>query len=362
MRDMVLGQDAAFSDELFITRINTDLANDLGNAINRVNKFVLNNCNGIMPDGAEGGDEEKELRKTAVKVKENTIELISSMKLSFALEEISTLVRAVNRYLELRAPWKLAKEIGKDGDGTVLGTILLTAGEALRISLALLYPVIPEKALEGLAMLGMEKKPDIESLNWGFLKGGEKLASLPSLFPRIETRDTSQKIKPSDKNKGQPAVDPASKLDFRSVKILGAEDHPDAESLFVLTLDDGTGERTVCAGLKGSYTADELKNRSAVLLANLKPAKLRGIESRGMIMAADTEGDKAVLLDPGEIPHGKTLQFGDIEVTPKSKVGKKDFDKLDLVIKNKCVMYGKQRLSSAGIDVICDVPDGSEVH
>ncbi|MEQ9366602.1 MAG: methionine--tRNA ligase, partial [Leptospirales bacterium] len=260
MRDMVLGQDATFSHELFVNRVNTDLANDLGNAINRVNKFVLSKFEGVLPAPvAPDGDLiayararpdadlalESELQTAALATIENTAKLLSKeMKLSFALEEVAVLVRKVNRYLEQRAPWKLAKlEAGPENP---LPTVLYTTAETLRVALSLLSPVMPEKTKAGLAMLGVQKDASHSDLAWGVLKGGETFAAQAALFPRIETRNESAQQKQKGAQPGQIAgqkktktqqsaapVDPAAKLEFRVAKIAEVADHPDADGLYV---------------------------------------------------------------------------------------------------------------------------------
>ena len=353
MRDMVLGQDAAFSDELFITRINTDLANDLGNGINRVNKFILSRFDGRLPVPGAPGEKEQALIACARETKDKALDLIRSMKLSFALEETANLVRVVNRYLETRAPWKMAQEEGQLGDGTELATVLWASGEALRVALCLLYPVMPEKTLQGLAMLGAPGEPTIASLDWGVLKGGEMLEKHEGLFPRIETKPEPQ---------GKVVSDPASMFDFRVAEIQRAEEHPEADSLYVITLRVDGEERTVCAGLKKSYTIPELTGRKIVLLANLKPAKLRGVESRGMLLAADAPDGRAVLLDPGTIPANTLLRFGPIAPEPKAKISIKDFEKLGIAVLDRHIRRGEHALGHDQDLVSCDVPDGSPVH
>lgn len=404
MRDMVLGQDATFSHDLFVSRVNTDLANDLGNAINRVNKFVLSKFDGVLPAPvAPGGDLiayakanpdadlalECDLQAAALATIESTAKLLKKdMKLSFALEEVAGLVRKVNRYLEQRAPWKLAKEFDsklaklEPGPDNPLPTVLYTTAETLRIALVLLSPVMPDKTRAGLAMLGRTAEATHADLSWGVLKGGESLAAQAALFPRLENEteqaggaaaqksgqkdaaNAKQKNKKQQQN--QAPVDPAAKLEFRVAQIAEVADHPDADGLYVLTIDLGQAEqRTVCAGLKKVYSPEELKDRKVVLFANLKPAKLRGVESRGMLLAADLPEEGAALIEPGEIPVGTTLQFGDIAVTPKSKVSVKDFDKLDLRVKAGRVLYGENSMrSSESGDLLIqsDAPDGASVH
>lgn len=387
MRDMVLGQDATFSHDLFISRVNTDLANDLGNAINRVNKFVISNYNSVLPAPIAPERDfvayakanptvdvtlESELQAAALGAIEKTATLLKKeMKLSFALEEIAGLVRKVNRYLEQRAPWKLAKV--EPGPENLLPTVLYTTAETLRVALSLLSPVMPEKTRVGLGMLGIQREPSQADLVWGVLKGGETFQAQAALFPRIETaskKDANAGQKQNDsgskkgsKNQADNPVDPATKLEFRVAQIAAVENHPDADGLYVLTVDAGGGEtRTVCAGLKASYKPEELQDRRVVLFANLKPAKLRGVESRGMLLAADLPDEKASLIDPGSIAVGTVLQFGEIPVAPKSKVSIKDFDRLALSVKNHSIVYGEKSLGSGETSVRSEAPDGSAVH
>ncbi len=375
MRDMVLGQDATWSHDLFVSRTNTDLANDLGNAINRVNKFVLTNFEGkLTKPVATVGKAEVELRELAVAAKTKCIELVESMKLSFALEEVAGLVRGVNRYLEQRAPWQMAKRLKEaapgDGDAVLkaeLGTVLFHAAEALRLALCLLHPVMPQKTVAGLAMLGQDRAPVRNDLEWGVLNGGESLAKKDALFPRIqedtpEDKSADAAKKHKGEGKAQPAAgDPASKLDLRVARIVEVADHPEADALYVLKIQTGRDERTVCAGLKQSYTPEELRDRHVVLFANLKPAKLRGIESAGMLLAADGADGKARLLNPGEIPVGTTLHFGNIAVVPKAKASIKDYQKLDVKTAAGHVMYGDLQLGFHGEYVCVDAPDGVAV-
>ena len=384
MRNMVVGQDSTFTDRLFETRINTELANDLGNGVNRVSKFARGQFENKMPAPGNRGQDEEELKNVALEVKDRVLALIEEVKISQAIEEVGRLVRSVNKYLEVRAPWKVAKQIEPGGDKGELGGILYTSGEAIRIALCLLYPVMPTKTIQGLSMLGIESEPVLADLDWGILKGGENLPEAEALFPRIEIKsegdtqmedqeaktNAEKKEKPAKQKKqgggGQTPVDPASKLDLRVSEIIAVEDHPEAEKLFKLTINTGEDERTVCAGLKDYYRAEEILNRKVVLVANLKPAKLRGVESRGMVLAAEgadnPDEHKAVILDPGEIPVGTTLGFGDLEVIPKSKLGKSDFDKVPMVVRGGEVVYGEHKLGHNGQTVRCPVSDNAEVR
>ena len=395
MREMVLGQDASFTDELFTTRVNADLANDLGNAINRVNKFIHSRFGGVMPppahagDGISGGAPELELKTLAEAVRETFVEQILKLRLSFALEEVSRLVRAVNRYLEHRAPWKMDK--GPEANRALLGTVLWSAAEALRLALSMLFPVMPERALTGLAMLGFSREPFLDDLRWGVLAGAETVAAGSGLFPRIEKKpsddtgamatettrgvadNTSEMKEPSasadavragSEARGKtpsPAAHPATALEFRVAEVVSAEAHPDADALFVLRLSVGGAERTVCAGIRKTYSAEELVGKRVVLFANLKPAKLRGIESAGMLLAADS-GNGPRLVDPGTIPPGSLLRFGDLEPAPKAKATLKDFERVPLVVRAGIVQHADLPLQFGSTHIKTEAPDGTIVR
>jgi len=178
IREMVVGLDATFGHDSFVRRINSDLANDLGNGLNRIHKLILTNFGGKIPAppaSAQSGEQEKELLGYSEKATKFAKENIGEAKLSLVVEEILNSVRALNRYLELTAPWKLAKST-EQKDKDKLATVLYTGAEVLRVALALLSPVMPQKAEQGRLMLGAGN--DV-------LKGGETLGEGEALFPRI---------------------------------------------------------------------------------------------------------------------------------------------------------------------------------
>jgi len=367
IRDMVVGLDSTFSDDAFFRRTNSDLANDLGNGLNRVHKLVLTNFAGKLPHCKTWGPEEDTLKTLATKVTTQVVEWIPQVKLSQIVEETMGLVRAVNRYLEIKAPWKLAKNPAAQDE---LGTVLWVSAETLRIAFTLLSPVIPGKAATGLSMLGTTLKGSA-SLTWGGLQGGEIFGEGPGgqgLFPRIEVEKPAvvpaktvvqnQQLKPLTIEQ-IPAA-----LDFRVAKILEVTEHSDAESLYVLKVDVGEAEpRTVCAGLRKSYTAQELAGRSVLLFANLKPAPLRGIMSQGMLLAGDGEDHKAVLVNPGAAKIGSRATFaGTTPLTEARELKLKDFEKVTLIVSNRNIVCNGQILSVDNLAMTCAVADGAGVH
>ena len=362
-RDMVVGQDASFTHEGFVRRINSDLANDLGNVLNRVHRLVLNNFGGILPKPGNFGTEENDVLKIASRLEKSVPDLLENVKLSQAVEEILSLVRAVNRYLEQKAPWKLAKDAERKNE---LATVLFVSAEAVRIALSFLSPVIPEKSREGLEMLGTTLE-GVSDLGWGKFKGGEKFGQGAALFPQIveETPKAEVPEKPKQ-NKPLAKEDVPAAMDIRAAKILEVADHPDATSLYVLKVDVGEGEaRTICSGLKASYKPEELKGKTILLFANLKPAPLRGIMSNGMLFAGDTDEEHVCRLatPPEEAKPGDRAVFHGITPAAESRTLKvKDFEKIVLEAKGKNVCCEGNALEINGKPVTCDVKDGARIH
>ncbi|MBP5247141.1 MAG: methionine--tRNA ligase [Fibrobacter sp.] len=364
-REMVVGQDANFTHDGFVRRINSDLANDLGNVLNRVHRLVFSNFSGELPKASQMGEAEKEVIDLANKVIAEIKEGLPKARLSQSIETIMQLVRSVNRYLEVKAPWKLAKDESKKDE---LATVLYVSAEAVRLSLCLLWPVIPAKAEEGLTMIG-SKFQSADDLVWGIFKGGEKFAEGKPLFPRIEEEKKQEQPKPAAKpkqNKPLTAEDVPAEMDIRAAKIIDVQNHPDADSLYVLKVDAGEGEaRTICSGLRASYKAEELQDRMIVLFANLKPAPLRGIMSNGMLFAGDTDEDHVcVLLAPpeGAKPGDRAVFHGTTPSTDGRVLKLKDFEKISLEVREKVVFCGEKALEIGGKPVTCDVSNGKKVH
>ena len=312
MAEMSLGQDASFTEEAFVRRYNTDLANDLGNMLSRVMKLIVSNCDAKIPEPAAIGEEEESLRKAALSAAEQAMENVESMRIDLGLAALAGVVREANRYLEKRQPWILARE----GKTEELGTVLYFAAETLRIISGMVYPVMPSKMSELRAALGLtENEPGFDDLTqWGKLQPGAPVQKVKGLFPR-ESSGKNKKT-PSPENKQAQEKKPPEgikyaeyadfrKLELRTARILKAEKVDGADKLLRVDIEVGNETRQIVAGIAQHYDPEELPGRTVVIVANLKPAKIRGIESNGMLLAASVGKTlRLVTVDAEDTPSG----------------------------------------------------------
>jgi len=329
MAEMVLGQDASFTEEAFIRRYNADLANDLGNMLSRLIKMISTYTNGMLPEPDVVGVDEVELRSAALEAASSMETMIANMRLDMGLTAVANVVRAANRYLEKKQPWTLAKQ----EDKRPLHTVLYTAAEALRIVSGLLYPVMPGKMAELRVVLGIrETVPDIGSLKeWGLMKPGTRLGEMQSLFPRIMPVVTGVSPVPIVKDavgtpstcSGQATATTAKvapvgvalveyadfqKIQLRTARILEAEKVVGADKLLKLQIDLGGEKRQLVAGIAMHYDPGVLPGKTVVVVANLKPATIRGVESNGMLLAASVGKELKLITVDGEFPAGAVVK------------------------------------------------------
>ena len=325
MAEMTLGQDASFTEDAFIRRYNAELANDLGNMLSRLMKMIDTHCGGKIPAPGVEGEDEANLKKVALDAAAKMVDAVESMRIDQGLAALAGVVREVNRYFEKSQPWTL----GKEGKYEELGTVLYYAAEVLRIISGMLYPVMPAKMSELRLALGLkEGDPDYNELSeWGVTVAGTKVALMQTLFPRISVKKDSSKGGKQQKSskkasKEQPskakkdAVDGVvqieytdfTKVELKTAKILEAEKIDGADKLLRLQVEVGDEKRQLVAGIALNYKPEELPGKMIVIVANLKPAKIRGVESNGMILAAGN-GDllRLVTID-GEMPSGTVVK------------------------------------------------------
>lgn len=319
IRDMSLGADSSFSEKALVERINSDLANDFGNLLNRTLNLLRRNFEGVIPAPGPKGELEQELETLAQQTLTAVRSLILDYKLHAALEEILQLVRRANKYMEQTAPWKTAKT-----DLRYTGTILWHVLETFRLAAALLAPVIPGKIADLLDQLGLHET-DLK-LAWGVLPAGTRTREPRVLFPRQEyiAEDKTMEEKTETQiletvSTAPPAlsesiaevsgtaligIDDFAKVELRVAQVLEAERVPKTDKLMRLIVDLGAEQRQIVAGIAAFYTPEQLLGKKVIVVANLKPAKLRGLESRGMLLAAKNDSQFSILTLLDEVAPG----------------------------------------------------------
>lgn len=300
LREMVYGLDAAFSEEALIGRINADLANDLGNLFARSLAMAFKYRQGLVPPPTALGPAETQLAAAAAAMGADFQAAFGRLEFHRALSRLWEFINEVNRYIVTSEPWGLAKRQEEERLNLVLYTIL----EALRWISVLLLPVMPAKAAAMLGQLGLALPPAKATfatlLVWGGLQPGTGLQRGEILFPRVELSAVQAAAPAPVVLSDKPLIELADlqKLDLRVGVITAAARIPKSEKLLRLEVDLGS-RRQVVAGIAQFYRPEDLVGRQVVVVANLKPAKLMGLESAGMVLAAK-DGEKLVLLSPVE--------------------------------------------------------------
>ena len=312
LSEMSPGNDANFTEDAFVSRYNSDLANDLGNLLSRVLKMTLRATGGTIPQPEGATKDDLELTRAVDNAVVAMEQSLRAMKIDQGIAAVMDTVRAGNRYLEKTAPWTLAKK----GETGRLHTVLFTAADALRRIAVLLAPVMPEKMAElrnALGYTGAEASARISDLRTEAGPAGRMMHDLAGLFPRIVVeKPESAPAEPKKKEKPVNTVDPIGieefgKVDLRTAKILEAVRVEGADKLLKLQIEVGSEKRQIVSGIAPWYTPEELVGRTILIVANLKPATIRGVESKGMLLAAK---------------HGKDLKLVTVEGMPSGvKIG-----------------------------------------
>lgn len=284
VREIPFGQDGDFTWEAFVARYNADLANDLGNLLNRTLHLTARHFEGRIPPPGTPDAPEETLKAFAFQSRDAYIAHMESYAIHTALEDVMALVRSTNRYLAETAPWTLAKENRRER----LKTVLYAALEAIRWATVLISPVIPASAERIFSQLGYTDAGDqnLASLEWGRLPVGQKLGEVQPIFPRIELKEVSQTKSPEV---SLLTIEEFSKWDLRLGLVLSAEPVPKSDKLLKLRVSLGDEERQIVAGIAQHYTPEEIVGKRVILVANLAPRKVFGIESQGMLLAASDE-------------------------------------------------------------------------
>lgn len=344
LRAFASGQDGRFAVGDLEKRYNSELGNDLGNLIMRISKLGISRTGGKLNpsegiDDLGGGEMAKEY-----------FEHVKAREHHKALDSLWAFLRRINGYLTEKEPWKVE-------DDSAVEKILYTSTEAMSWALSLLEPAMPSTAVTAAGVLGIElgKIDDFSPATRSY-----SLQPAEALFPR---REKPKEDKPGKKKKQpQGEVDPFTKLELRVGIIEAVNEHPDADSLFAMSVDIGGEKRSICAGLRDHLSVEELEGRKVLVVANLKPARLRGIESRGMVLASDLADGRIWPVDPGEAESGDLATVEGIESRPKKKLSKSEFDKVPLLMQDGRVTYAGKTLKTPAGEILCDAADGAPVR
>ena len=311
LREMVFGNDSSFSEEALVGRLNADLANDLGNLFSRTLSMTHKYFNGLVPASGDEGDEDCDIKNIGRKAMADFQNNFIEAKFSRGLEGLWELVRGLNKYIDTTQPWTLFKEENMSRLGTVMYVLL----ENMRKIAVHLWPVMPEASEQMLEQLGIKFIPEKVNLQgeidvWGLLEHGTEVASKSNLFPRVEIdkKEAAPKKKKESKASKKKSAEAQTEIpgviefpDFQKVEmrvgtVLSVEKHPDADKLLLVKIDTGDEEpRQVVAGLAEFFKPEDLEGRQVVVVVNLKPRKLRGETSQGMILAV-RNGEEMQLL------------------------------------------------------------------
>ena len=317
LREMALGADSSFSNEIMINRINSDLANGFGNLVSRTVAMVEKYFGGTLPTERESGEFDDDLIATATALKSSVDDFMDKTQLNNALAEIFKVVSRANKYIDETAPWVIAKDETKKAR---LATVLYNLLETIRITSTLLSAFMPTTMPKALEQIGAcEKCATYENADkFGVLPLDVTVKKGEALFPRIDVEkeieelnsiiknneqvdEKTAKLKEEIEGVAQIGIDDFCKVDLRVAEIKACEPIKKAKKLLKLTIFDGVKERTVASGIAKFYKPDELIGRKIILVSNLKPAKLCGVGSCGMILAATCGEDvKVIFVDDME--------------------------------------------------------------
>ena len=311
LREFNFGSDGNFSSRKFMERYNSDLVNDLGNLLSRTTSMIDKYNGGLVAKGSVSDHFDDELKDLATKTYEAYRKQMDSFDFNEALQSVWTFIRRANKYVDETEPWILGRD---ESNKERLNTVLYNLAESLRIVAQLIEPVMKNTTKEILDKLGTDNKGFESAGEFGLLEEGSKVTKGKNLFDRLDIDEELVKLhdrnnelieerlgKSTDSDKEEEELSEIAYEDFAKVelvvgKILECKDHPDADKLLVFTVDIGEDKpRTIISGIKKWYGVDVLVGKNVIVVKNLAPRKMRGIESQGMLLAADFEDDLTML-------------------------------------------------------------------
>ncbi|MCZ6677897.1 MAG: methionine--tRNA ligase [Candidatus Poribacteria bacterium] len=312
LREFSFGNDGDYSQDRFVLRYNADLANDLGNLLNRTLGLVSKNF-GVIPEPTTPGEFDDEVKGIARETIDQVDALMGQLAFDMALEKIWEFVRRINRYVQQTQVWSLAKSEETKGR---MGTILYNCMESLRTIAVLISPFVPDTANRIRQQMGLDECFENQGLDtvseWGGLPSGKTVGKPEPIFPR---KDTKRKPRHAASSQTEQiatenliSIDQFQSMDLRVAEVIAAERIPNADRLLKLQVDLGSEKRQVVAGIAAHYSPEDLVGKQIVLVANLKPTKIRGIESQGMLLAASGKKELAVATFEKRLPPGTQVR------------------------------------------------------
>lgn len=316
LSEMPYAQDGTITWELMIERINSDLANVLGNLVNRTISMTNKYFDGLVSNPEVNEPVDDELKQTAMTAVKNVEKKMDELRVGDAIAEIFVLLKRCNKYIDETTPWTLAKE----GKNDRLATVLYNLLEGIRIAAVLLQPFLPDTAAKIFAQLNTDVT-DLDTCDsFGQFKCGNKVIAKPEiLFARIDAKEMLETIEKDHEKAAAPVkevekkaeitFDDFSKIELKTGTVLKCEKHPKADKLLVSQIDCGNGDvRQIVSGIATHFTPEDMVGKQVIVVTNLKPAKLRGVESQGMILVGETENDAELALATCDLPNGSIVR------------------------------------------------------
>lgn len=326
LKEMKYGADGSYSEDLLIGNINADLANDLGNLLSRTVAMTVKYFDGVIPEKRLAGDHDADLKQTAEAAVKNYAAWMDKFDFSRALESVWQLIGRANKYIDETEPWVLGKDAGQRDR---LAAVLYNLTESLRIVAVLIAAAMPDTSAKMIAQLkvpaALATWDSIQS--FGGYPAGIEVKRCAPLYPRIDVKALAKEKAKADradakaakkakqakqKEKEAPVpgvitIDDFARVQMRVADVISCEKHPDADKLLVFQLDFGNEKRQIISGIAKWYAPEELAGKKVIACTNLKPVKLRGLPSNGMILSAEKDGALRVLTVDGDMPAGSIV-------------------------------------------------------